>query len=42
MVHYDPTRTDAALDELAAQFCAPGRHGPLKVLFAREGQEIEL
>ena len=41
LFHHDPDRTDAALDELAAIYCQPGKYGRTEVLFAREGMEID-
>ncbi|MEA2082803.1 MAG: MBL fold metallo-hydrolase [Thermodesulfobacteriota bacterium] len=40
--HHEPMRTDAQMDELAEFYCEPGKHGPTRIFFAREGMEIEL
>lgn len=42
LFHHEPVRTDQQMDELARDFCAPGKYGPTEVFFAREGLEIEL
>ncbi len=38
--HYDPNRTDAALDKLAVRFSADDTDGGPAVFFAREGMEV--
>ncbi len=40
--HHDPDRTDATLDELAADYCEPGKYGDTEVFFAREDTEFVL
>jgi ribonuclease BN (tRNA processing enzyme) len=42
LFHHDPDRTDQQIDEMAATYCEPGRYGATEVLFATEGQVIEL
>jgi phosphoribosyl 1,2-cyclic phosphodiesterase len=42
LFHHDPDRTDQQIDEMAANYCVPGRYGETEVFFAREGQVVEL
>jgi ribonuclease BN (tRNA processing enzyme) len=42
LFHHDPMRSDKQLDDLAAIHCQPGKYGDIKVLFAKEGMELEL
>ncbi len=42
LFHHDPMRSDEQIEELAREYCTPGRYGELKVFFAREGEEIVL
>ncbi|MCP3888710.1 MAG: MBL fold metallo-hydrolase [Desulfobulbaceae bacterium] len=42
LFHHDPDRTDATLDELAADYCEPGKYGDTEVFFAREDTEFVL
>jgi phosphoribosyl 1,2-cyclic phosphodiesterase len=42
LIHHDPLRTDANLDQLAETHCRPGGAGHPEVFFAREGMEIML
>ena len=35
-------RDDAQMDELAKDFCEPGKYGDTEIFFARDGLEIEL
>jgi phosphoribosyl 1,2-cyclic phosphodiesterase len=41
LFHHDPMRSDAQIDELAKDFCEPGRY-KTEILFAKEGMTIEL
>ncbi len=40
LFHHDPDRTDAQIDELAKDYCEPGKYGDTEVFFATEGTEI--
>ncbi len=40
LFHHDPDRTDAQIDEMAKDYCAPGKYGKTEVCFATEGDEI--
>lgn len=40
--HHEPIRDDAQMDELAKDFCEPGKYGDTEIFFARDGLEIEL
>ena len=40
LIHHDPMRTDAQLEELADRLCNPQSGGDTKIFFAREGMEI--
>lgn len=40
--HHEPVRSDAQMDELAKDFCEPGKYGDTEIFFARDGLEIEL
>jgi phosphoribosyl 1,2-cyclic phosphodiesterase len=42
MFHHDPDRADETLDELAREYCVPGKYGDTEVFFAREGMILEL
>lgn len=42
LFHHDPDRTDEQIDEMAKDYCEPGRFGETEVFFAREGSEIQL
>ncbi len=40
--HHDPARTDEQIDKLTEKYCCSERTESTKVLFAREGMEIEV
>ncbi len=40
--HHDPDRTDEQLDELAKEYCAPGKYGDIEILFSRDRMEIDV
>ena len=42
LIHHDPMRTDAQLDELADKLCTPQHGRDTQVFFAREGMVIEV
>ena len=42
LMHHDPMRTDAQLDELTKRLCAPRQTGDSEVFFAREGMQVEI
>ncbi len=42
LFHHDPDRTDAQMDEMAKEYCQPGKYGDTEVFFAREGDLITL
>ena len=42
LFHHDPDRTDDQIDQLAEEYCQPGKYGDTEIFFAREGMEIDL
>ncbi|MCK5071516.1 MAG: MBL fold metallo-hydrolase, partial [Desulfocapsa sp.] len=42
LFHHDPDRTDAQIDEMAKDYCEPGKYGDTEVFFATEQTEIIL
>ena len=42
MFHHDPERTDSQIDEMAKEYCQPGKYGELEVFFAKEGEVLTL
>lgn len=42
LFHHDPERRDDQLDVMAEQYCATEGDSPMRIFFAREGQEIIL
>jgi phosphoribosyl 1,2-cyclic phosphodiesterase len=42
LFHHDPDRTDAQIDDMAKEYCQPGKYGATEVFFAQEGEVIEL
>jgi len=42
LIHHDPMRTDAQLDEMADKLCAPPNNNDPHVFFAREGMVVDV
>jgi phosphoribosyl 1,2-cyclic phosphodiesterase len=42
LFHHDPDRTDDQIDEMAKDYCEPGKYGDTEVFFAREGDVIKV
>ena len=42
LIHHDPMRTDAQLDELADKLCNPRNGGDTQVFFTREGTVVDV
>jgi phosphoribosyl 1,2-cyclic phosphodiesterase len=42
LFHHDPDRTDDQIDEMAKDYCEPGKYGDTEVFFAREGDVVQV
>ena len=42
LIHHDPSRTDAQIDQLAQALCDFRNTGNTEVFFAREGMQVEI
>ncbi len=42
LIHHDPMRTDAQLDELTGKLCNPRNGGDTRVFFSREGMVVDV